>query len=116
MKISLSENRKPTGEQHIKPTGEQHIKPTGEQHLKPTGEQHLKPTGEQTLRPFRKERERERIRYQNVIIPNYLYNEYPIHRQFVVEKEVINQNDYSNFFIIIIIILIVSSILIYTKI
>jgi hypothetical protein len=68
------------------------------------------------LKPIRREREREGIRYHNVIIPNYLYNEYPIHRQFVIEKEIINQNDYSNFFIIIIIILIVSSILIYTKI
>jgi hypothetical protein len=70
----------------------------------------------QELKPIRRERERERTRFQNVIIPNYLYNEYPIHRQFVIEKEVTNQNDYSNFFIIIIIILIVSSILIYNKI
>ena len=98
MKISLSENRKPIGEQT----------------LRQTGKQLLRPTGERLARPFR--RERESIRYKNIFIPNYLYNEYPIHRQFVTEKEVINQNDYSNFFIIIIIILLVSSILIYTKI
>ena len=90
MKISLSENRPSAGT--------------------------LRPTSLLKLRPNRRVREREIIRYQNAIIPNYLYNAYPIHRQFVIEKEVTNQNDYSNFFIIIIIILIVSSILIYSKI
>ena len=98
MKISLSENRPSADIQRPSADIQRNMK--------------------QELKPIRRgrERERERIRFQNVIIPNYLYNEYPIHRQFVIEKEVINQNDYSNFFIIIIIILLVSSILIYSKI
>jgi hypothetical protein len=108
MKISLSENRKSEGNHILRPAGT----------LRPTGLLKLRPAGTLKLKPIRRGREREReiIRYQNAIIPNYLYKAYPIHRQFVIEKEVTNQNDYSNFFIIIIIILIVSSILIYSKI
>ena len=30
----------------------------------------------QEIKPIRRERERETTRFQNVIIPNYLYNEY----------------------------------------
>ena len=70
------------------------------------------------IKPVRRDRERGRDRYHNLIpnYYNYVYDAYPLNRQLVIEKTVTHQNDYSNFFIIIIIILLVWGILIYTKI